>query len=352
MSRPSNPVKRVDGRRVTKEHLTKEHVTMDDVARAAGVSRALVSLVMRESPKVSEKRRARVRAAAERLGYRPNAMARGLASRRTRTIGVLLNDLRNPFFAEMMDGIIEAADELDYRLLIGTGRRQAAGERRALGAFFEHRADGLLLVSPRLPLGEILAIGRSAPTVAVARPLRAGHIDSVTNDDLAGASLAVLHLVELGHRRIAHIDGGRGAGAAARRSGYVQAMRRHGLEPWVVPGEFTDAAGVRAAERLLESDAPPTAVFAANDLVAAGALDRFEDAGLQVPRDISIVGYDNTFLAALHHMSLTTIDQPRPQIGRLALATLVERIDGERASAVHHRVEPSLVVRATTAPPP
>jgi DNA-binding LacI/PurR family transcriptional regulator len=325
---------------------------MEEVAREAEVSRALVSLVMRDSPKVSEKRRTRVLAAAHRLGYRPNAMARGLASRRTRTIGVLLNDLRNPFFAEMMDGIVEAADELDYRLLIGTGRREAAGERRAVDAFFEHRADGLLLVSPRLPLSEILAIGRSAPTVAVARPLRDAHVDSVTNDDVAGAKLAVRHLSELGHRRIAHVDGGRGAGAAARRRGYIREMERLGLEPHVVPGEFTDAAGVRAAERLLDGDPLPTAVFAANDLVAAGALDRFEDSGLRVPRDISIIGYDNTFLAALHHMSLTTIDQPRPEIGRLALMTLVERIDGLRTDAVHHRVEPSLVVRGTTGPPP
>jgi DNA-binding LacI/PurR family transcriptional regulator len=324
-------------------------VTMEDVAREAGVSRALVSLVMRESPKVSEERRARVLAAAERLGYRPNAMARGLASRRTRTIGVLLNDLQNPFFAEMTEGIFEAADELDYRLLIGTGRRQPAGERRAVGSFFEHRPDGLLLVSPRLPLSEILAIGRTAPTVVVARPLRAAHVDSITNDDQLGAALAVRHLAELGHRRIAHIDGGRGAGAAPRRTGYVREMKRLGLEPHVVPGEFTEAAGVRAAESLLQAGSVPTAVFAANDLVAAGALDRFEDAGLRIPEDLSIIGYDNTFLAALHHMSLTTIDQPRPEIGRLALRTLVERIDGGRTEAVHHRVEPSLVVRATTA---
>src|SRR5918912_887234 len=158
----------------------RHQVTMEDVARAAGVSRALVSLVMRDSPKVSEERRARVLAAAERLGY---------------------------------------------RLLIGTGRRQPAGERRAVDAFFEHRTDGLLLVSPRLPLSEILAIGRSTPTVAVARPLRAAHVDSVTNDDLAGAALAIRHLAELGHRRIAHIDGGPGAAAAPRRTGYIRAMQ-------------------------------------------------------------------------------------------------------------------------------
>jgi len=341
MSPSSDRVKNAHGRQVT----------MEDVAREAGVSRALVSLVMRESPKVSEKRRERVLAAASRLGYRPNAMARGLASRRTRTIGVLLNDLRNPFFAEIMDGIFEAADDLDYRLLIGTGRRQAAGERRAVDAFFEHRADGLLLVSPRLPGAEILSIGHSAHTVVVGRPVRAAHVDSVRNDDLAGGRLAVRHLAGLGHVRIAHVDGGRGAGSSGRRTGYLREMAALGLEPRVVPGEFTEAAGVAAAERLLADGELPTAIFAANDLVAAGALDRFEDAGLSIPGDISILGYDNTFLAALHHMSLTTIDQPRPEIGRLALTTLVERIEGARTTAVHLQLEPSLVVRSTTGPP-
>jgi DNA-binding LacI/PurR family transcriptional regulator len=330
----------------------ERQVTMEDVACEARVSRALVSLVMRESPKVSEKRRTRVLEAAERLGYRPNLMARRLASRRTRTIGVLLNDLRNPFFPEIMDGIFEAADDLNYQLLIGTGRRQAAGERRAIDAFLEHRADGIVLVSPRLPGAEILSIGRATHTVIVGRPVRASYMDSVTNDDDAGAKLAVRHLAELGHSRIAHIDGGRGVGATARRAGYLREMAHRGLKPQVVSGEFTEVAGVRAAESLLTPGELPTAVFAANDLVAAGALDRFEDAGLRIPGDISIIGYDNTFLAALHHMSLTTINQPRPEIGRLALNTLVERIDGVRSTAVHLKLEPSLVIRATTGPPP
>src|SRR5207244_1970364 len=162
-------------------------------------------------------------------------------------------------FAEIMDGIFEAAEEFEYRLLIGTGRREAAGERRAVDVLLEHRADGLLLVSPRLPVGVILAIGRSTPTVVVGRPIRAGPVDSVTTDDHAGGKLAVRHLAELGHSRITHIDGGRGAGSSARRAGYVKEMAALGLEPRVVSAEFTEAAGVSAVERLLAAGELPTA---------------------------------------------------------------------------------------------
>jgi DNA-binding LacI/PurR family transcriptional regulator len=326
-------------------------VTMEDVAREARVSRALVSLVMRESPNVSAKRRKRVLDAAARLGYRPNAMARGLASRRTQTIGVLLDDLTNPFFGEIAEGILEAAEEADYRVLIGAGRREAAVERRAVEAFLEHRPDGIVLVSPRLPRADVVAIGRAVPLMIVGIDVRASQIDSVRNDDMMGGRLAVRHLAELGHTRIAHISGGSGAGARTRRAGYLREMTERGLRPQIISGDFTEIAGVRAAERLLASDELPTAVFAANDLVAAGALDRFESGGLRVPEDISVMGYDNTFLAELQRMSLTTMHQPRSEIGRRALATLIERISGMRQSGVHLLVEPSLVVRSTTGPP-
>ncbi len=321
--------------------------TMEDVAARAGVSRSLVSLVMRGSPKVSAARRTAVLAAAAELGYSPHAMARSLASRTSHVLGVMVSDLHNPFWAEVVDGLDTAAREAGFELVINTGGRSPAREQQALRSLQSFRPAGLALLGPVVPSAAITAAA-DIPLVLVSRSSRLSAVDTVNDDGRAGSALAVDHLVALGHRDIVHIDGGAGSQSAPRRTGYRLAMERHGLVSRVVHGEYTEAAGAAAVRSLRQ---PFTAVLAANDLNAVGVLSALAEAGLRVPEDVSVVGYDNTWLAGLRHIGLTTIDQPREEMGRLAASALISRVRGERVEAARLVVRPTLVVRATTGPP-
>lgn len=325
--------------------------TMDDVARRAGVSRALVSLALSGSERVSELSRRSVLRAADELGYRPNLIARNLASKRTRTVGLVVNDLHNPYFPGIADGIKRAADRLGYRLLLNSAFLDDGDEVAALDTFIDFRVDGIILAGSRADFAEIERAAKSIPVVVASRPALTDLVDTVNNDDRLGATMAVEHLIGLGHRHICHIEGGTGAGARERRAGYEATMRKHGLEPHVERGEFTEASGALAAERVFRDGRPCTAIFGGNDLSALGALDVVDGLGLRVPDDVSIVGYDNTFVAALRHVGLTSIDQNRERLGELAVEALIERIEGGRTEARHDVINPTLVVRDTSAPP-
>ena len=327
--------------------------TIHDVARRAKVSKSLVSMVTRGEDGVSAGKREAILEAIEELNYRPNIIARSLVQRRTRILGVMIPDLRNPFFSDVVSGIQARAGDLGFRVLFNTGERQPALEESAIEGLLELRVDGLILAAPRAEDRVITRAGSWAPIVVLNRNSPDDSCDSVSNDNIAGAGLAVEHCADLGHRRIALIEGGAGIAARTRFEGYLRAMRRLGLADHILTaqGAHNEEGGRRGVQELLRAKPFPTAIFASNDLCAIGAMDALEEAGLRIPEDVSLVGFDNTTLAALRHISLTSINQPGGDMGRSAVERLWERIDGERTTPQHDVVVPSLVVRSTTGPP-
>ncbi len=327
--------------------------TILDVAERAGVSKSLVSLVMREPERVSDTSRAAVLAAAEELGYRPNAVARSLVQRRTMVIGVVLSDLHNPFFADVADGIEEAAFQSGYRAMLSSGFLNPKRERGAIDTMLDLRVDGLIMLGSMMKVSKIEKVAAALPVTLLGRHTRSKALDSVGADDSAGAQEAVDHLVSLGHSKIAHIHAGTAAGAPRRRSGYEKAMKRHGLSAHIrsVRGAFTERGGAQAMTEILESGDVPTAIFAPNDFAALGAMEVIDAGGFDIPGDISLIGYDDLTLSRLPRIALTTIGQPRVDLGREAVHLVLERLDENRDSARHVVVPPSLVVRSTTGPP-
>jgi DNA-binding LacI/PurR family transcriptional regulator len=325
--------------------------TQEDVAKKARVSRALVSLVMRGSPNVSEQRRRRVLRAAEELGYRPNAYARSLASKRLHTIGVLINDVTNPYFGGVYSSLADAAEKAGFDLLVAPGIRSASKEVALVHTLLEHRVAGLALLSPLMPTKELRGLTSSWPTVLVGRDTSIAGVDVVTTDEQQAARLVLDHLTALGHRSIVHVTGGSNRPALDRAKAFRVVMRELGLEPREVAGAFTHEAGQAAAREIAAMSPLPTAVVAANDLIAVGAIGVFESLGLSVPGRISVVGYDDSQIARLDLVQLTSVCQGVDQFGSAAIDLLLRRIDDRAAPRVVQRIETELVQRTTTAPP-
>lgn len=325
--------------------------TMQDVAKLAGVSRSLVSLVYQDAPNVSATRRAAVLEAAATLGYRPNRLARTLAQGRSMTIGVVVDDL-HAFFALTVEAIEDHAESSGYHALIANGSRNAQRTAEALSRFDDLQVDGVIAIGARGDIGSLIAATPSTPLVVIASEAATAEVDSVTSDETTGSALVVEHLLNLGHRDIAHVDGGLGASAAARRAGYCAAMKRAGLGEAidVIDADFTHDSGQKAAIRIAARASRPTAIFAANDLNAIGLMSEFNRLGIAVPNDISIVGYDDTAIVGLGADGLTTIHQPIYDMGTRAIKMLIERIEGTRTEVSHEVLTPRLVIRSTTAP--
>ncbi len=337
----------------------RQRVTILDVARHANVSPTAVSKVLNNAYGASPAMQAKVRKAIEELGYRPYAAARAMRGQ-TYTIGVMLPDIRNPFFADILDGLNETLAGTDFQVLLGTGGNGEAAEARVTEAMIDRGMDGIILVAPISPSAHLEHVAGHVPVVVVGRHSRSAAFDTVSDDDLAGAALIVGHLAALGHRRIAHIEHRendpvriREMPNTIRADGYRQAMNAHGLanEIDIVSTTYTQEGGYLGAKQLLARPIRPTAVFAGADIVAMGALEAIAEAGLKVPEDISVAGYDNTRFAAFRPISLTTVDQAGRQIGGFAAKLLLERIADRAKPSAQIKLSPTLVVRHTTAPP-
>ena len=327
-------------------------VTMADVADRAGVSRALVSIVFRGVPGASPATRERVMRAAEELAYRPDQRARLLGSNRSRTVGVVFG-LHREFHGEVVESLYRAVEATGYDLALGAVA-PTRPERRAVQSLLDYRCEALILLGPTLAPRVIEELAERVPVVVVARALRTRAVDVVRTDDFAGARLAVEHLAGLGHRSITHVDGRRAPGAAERRRGYRAAMHGLGLESTaeLVPGGLTEEDGEAVAARLLAAP-PPTAVTAFNDHCAAGLLAALRARGVDVPEELSVVGYDDSHIASLSSVALTTVSQDAGTLARSALELAVRRAEeGPDAPAPSEVVvAPRLVVRRTTAAP-
>ena len=326
--------------------------TLADVAARAGVSVPLVSIVMRDAPGASPANRERVRRAAEELGYRPDSRARMLRRIRSRLIGVVFG-VQHAFHGDLVSGLYEAADAAGYELAL-SAVTPARDERRAATSLLHDRCEALILLGPQLPTSYLGDLAATMPVVVVARAVRHHAVDVVRTDDAAGLGEAVDHLVNLGHRRIAHIDGGRAPGAAERRRGYRAALQRHGLADTaqILPGGLTEDDGATAAEALLDRTIRPTAVTVFNDRCATGVLDVLRREGLNVPNDLSVTGYDDSRLARLSQIALTTVGQDTQTITTAAITRAINRLDHATINGRELVIPPSLIVRKTTAPPP
>lgn len=327
-----------------------------DVAREAGVSTATVSHVINNTKHVTDVTREKVLRAIKRCNYYANANARSLASGRSNIIGLLVSDISNPFFPELVKSIEDAAFERGYSVILVNTNYDANRAADDVRRLIELKVAGVALMTTELDLLLIDELAsRQVPVVLHNVGITGAHMSDVLVDYAAGIEQAVQHLVSLGHRRIAHIAGpGRFRSAVIRREAFLGSLARHLPDeptPAIYEADFKFDGGRRAAEEILAAVNFPTGVIAANDMMALGAMHELKAAGLIIPRDISIVGFDDITFASLSEPPLTTVCSPRIEIGRKAIEALMATIKESRRPGEEVRVGTYLVSRGTTAPP-
>ena len=331
-----------------------KNITILDVARESGVSYATVSRVLSGFAFVKEATRTRVLEAADRLGYVANVQARTLAGGRSQVIGVLVPGLDNSYIGEIMRGVDDELARVNYNLMLYTTHRHPGQERSSVNTIANGLTEGLILVVPLIPTAYLAELrSRSFPHVLIDQGEPTGTSSVVDSMSWQGAYDATRYLIELGHQRIGFIGGLIEVNSAVERlNGYKAALADSHLpyDPTLVTeGDFWEASGRVCAQKLLV--AQPTAIFAANDLMALGAMDALRTIGLRIPDDISLVGFDDIPQVSITHPKLTTIRQPLEQMGRVAVKLLLEQIENPETPAQRVTLETQLIVRNSCQPP-
>ena len=331
--------------------------TMKQVAEKARVSTTTVSHVINNTRVVSEDARERVLSVIQELRYIPSAVARSLKNDKTQTLGMMIPNNSNPYFAEVIQGIEDESFRLGYNIILCNSyddpKKQAAYTR----VLMEKRIDGLILVSSGidLELTQLLA-DEAIPKVLVDREVPGVAADFIEADHEQGGYLATKYLLDLGHRRIACVSGPKTLLPSGDRvSGYLRALKEAGIEPdsdYLAHSDFTSQGGFSAFQQLLALPHPPTAIFASNDLMAIGGLCAAQQAGMRIPEELSVVGYDDIALASFSTPPLTTIAQPKYEIGVLTARVLVNRIVNAELPFRREMLQTELIMRQSTGPAP
>jgi len=328
-------------------------VSIKDIAKEAGVSPSTVSRALNDHPHIRDETKASIQRLAKAMGYVPSVLARGLVAKRTASIGVAITDLADPYYARLMLGIEEAAAAHRYQVVLSSYCRDPDRELAIVNDFQMRRMDGIIITGSEteesyLPAGQKFFL----PIVLVNRP---GYPFSVSVDRFLGARKIVEHLIELGHRRIAHIsEGARFRDKSRRLDGYLTALEMHNIEfdgRLIVDGDGNIGGGIQAVPQLLALPELPTAVFCFNDMTAIGVINALRQRGYEVPRDFSVAGYDDLEMAAYYYPTLTTVRQQTHELGTRAAKMLLKLIDIDGEDKVAPEVvEPQLIVRQSTAP--
>jgi DNA-binding LacI/PurR family transcriptional regulator len=333
-------------------------VSIKDIARAAGVSHSTVSRALRDSPLVKAETRSRIQDLAREMGYSPDAWARSLVMRQTRAVGVVVTTIADPFIAEVVQGIESTAYQHDYTVILASSGSEPERELAAVEMLRSKRVDGVIVTSSRV--GALYQ--KHLERIGVPVVLLNNHSEqsgrytfSVTVDNQHGGHLATQHLIELGHRRIAYVNGPAYISSSeGRLTGYRQALIEAGIPPeldWVMPGTGRTEAGEQAFRALTALAEPPTAVFCYNDVTAIGLLRAAREAGLSVPQDLSVVGFDDIPFASYLHPALTTVAQPKFEMGKQAMQMALELMSASSSSQVSDIiVKGQLIVRASSGP--